>query len=165
MIRETYARVDWPKDIWFSNATPKYSFLAWLAIHNWLSTGNRIKNWSLEQRVDCVLCDNVEETRNHLFFSCQYSSEIWKSLTHKLLGTDFHTELDQVLSSLHNSTLPRIKLFLLRYVFQSTIYHIWRERNARRHGEIKSTHSRLLNLIDKNIRNRLSSIHDMGDRN
>jgi len=47
--------------------------------------------------------------------------------------------------------LPRIKLFLLRYVFQSTIYRIWRERNARRHGEIKSTHNRLLKLIDKNI--------------
>lgn len=150
--------------MWFSYATHKYSFFSWLAIYNRLSTGDRIKIWNSGQRVDCILCDNIEESRNHLFFSCRYSSEIWKALTHRLLGNDFSRDWDCLITSLNSSNQPWLHQFLLRYAFQSALYHIWRERNARRHGEIPSPHDRLIKLIDKNVRNRLSAIQDMGDQ-
>ena len=39
LSRTHAARVPWFKGIWFKEATPKYSFLSWLAVHNRLSTG------------------------------------------------------------------------------------------------------------------------------
>lgn len=165
LTRNSAPRVEWSTGVWFSYATPKYSFLTWLAVHNRLATGDRIKQWNSGQRVECTLCNtNVEETRNHLFFSCTYSSTIWKALTQRLLSPDYSTEWDTLLTLLHDSGLPKIHLFLIRYTFQATLYHLWHERNARRHGVICSTKDRLLQLIDKTVRNRLSSIREMGDR-
>lgn len=37
-IRQAKPKVQWYKSIWFSQATPKYSLLAWLAIKNRLTT-------------------------------------------------------------------------------------------------------------------------------
>nr|AAD17404.1 hypothetical protein [Arabidopsis thaliana] len=53
--------------------------------------------------------------------------------------------------------------FVLRYVFQNTIHSIWRERNERRHGEKPSRTEKIVKLIDKNIRNRLSTIRVRGE--
>lgn len=46
----------------------------------------------------------------------------------------------------------------IKYVFQTTIHRIWRERNDRRHGEKPTPMHRLIQHIDKQVRNRLSSI-------
>lgn len=80
-----------------------------------------------------------------------------------LLSVDFSTEWDQVVTLLYNSNFDNLKLFLLRYAFQVVVYHIWREHNQRRHGEAPSSPSRIVKLIDKNIQNRLSSIHTARD--
>ncbi|KAL9816500.1 putative RNA-directed DNA polymerase [Arabidopsis thaliana] len=157
-IRGTHPTVVWSKGVWFSYSTPKYSFLTWLAIHNKLATGDRIKKWNTGQHVHCVLCTNTEETRDHLFFSCPYSSTIWENLAHRLLQTNYSSNWHQLTAMLHNTRTPRLNLFLLRYVFQATLYHIWRERNARRHGEIPTTTTRQIKLIDGTVRNRLSTI-------
>lgn len=51
----------------------------------------------------------------------------------KSLGT-------KLLALLCTSTLPRHSLFLFRYVFQASLYHIWQESNVRRHGDLQSPH-------------------------
>jgi len=48
--------------------------------------------------------------------------------------------------------------FIPGYVLQNSVHSIWREMNGRRHGEEPSNAERLIKLIDKNIRNRLSTI-------
>jgi len=53
--------------------------------------------------------------------------------------------------------------FVFRYVFQNTIHSIWRERNERRHGETPSRTQKIIRLIDKNIRNRLSTLRVRGE--
>ena len=127
-------------------------------MHNKLATGDRLKKWNTRQQVNCVLCTNTEETRDHLFFSCPYSSTIWKDLAHRLLSTNYSSNRHELTAMLHNTSTPWLNLFLLRYVFQATLYHIWRERNARRHGETSSTTTRQIKLIDSTVRNRLSTI-------
>lgn len=59
--------VEWSKLIWFSQAVPRYSFIAWLALRNRLSTGE------------------PNESRDHLFFACPYSYTIWTELTGSFL--------------------------------------------------------------------------------
>jgi len=91
-IRVLHTRRLWYKGVWFSYNTPKYSFLLWLAIHDRLSTGDRIKKWNSGQQINCVLCGNVEESRNHLFFSCHYTTAIWDNLTRRLLSHEYSTD-------------------------------------------------------------------------
>lgn len=71
-IREAHPQNDWHKRIWFKNATPKFSFIAWLAMYNRLATENRMREWNIGFSGECILCTQHLETRNHLFFTCQY---------------------------------------------------------------------------------------------
>jgi len=57
----------------------------------------------------------------------------------------------------------RVEGFLQRYVFQTVIYALWRERNGRMHGDDPNPPARLVGWLDKQIRNRLSAIRLMGD--
>lgn len=101
----------WYGSVWFKYATPKYSFLLWLANQNHLRTRDRMTCWGQGQRIDCVLCNNTEETRDHLFFECSYSSEIWSNLACSFMTTDFSTRWNRIISFINNSNLLPIKLF------------------------------------------------------
>ncbi|XP_024016129.1 uncharacterized protein LOC112089292 [Eutrema salsugineum] len=158
-IRRRYPKNDWYKGVWFHHSTPKYAFLTWIAIQNQLSTGDRMKQWNAGQQHACVLCQNgVEETRQHLFFSCIFSSEVWKVLVARLLGPEYTTTWEDLITLLHSSRLGH-----LLYTFQATIYYIWRAHNARRHGDNPLSTSRLVKL-DKTVRNRITTIRRKEDR-
>ncbi|KAL0874206.1 hypothetical protein Bca101_023911 [Brassica carinata] len=158
LIREVRPKVTWSKGIWFTLATPKYSVVAWIAIHNRLATGDRIQCWNPQADATCILCKTQNETRNHLFFTCSYSGLIWRKLTMKLMGNHYSNNWDDILRSLMDTTSDCNTLLLLRSVFQASIHSIWRERNARRHGEPSTDPSLLARYIDKHIRNRIDSM-------
>ena len=61
------------------------SFFTWLAAHNRLATGDRILWWNPQADPVCWLCKSEVESRDHLFFECSYSKEVWKG-TVKNLG-------------------------------------------------------------------------------
>lgn len=134
-IRSTGDKVSWHKGIWFSHATPKFCFCTWLAIRNRLTTGDRMVVWNIGVEVNCVLCNQHLETRNHLFFDCSYSSTLWYKLMSKIMGNKYTEEWNAILVFMSQLKLSHVKSFLARYVFQTAVYMIWRERNARKHGE------------------------------
>lgn len=88
---------------------------------------------------------------------------IWWGLMFRLLGHKYTIDWNQLIQVLHDSTLDNISLFMIRYVFQSTIYHIWRERNCWRHDENLQPTSNLKKLFDKNMWNRFSFIRVTDD--
>ncbi|XP_013624016.1 PREDICTED: uncharacterized protein LOC106329983 [Brassica oleracea var. oleracea] len=45
-----------------------------------------------------------------------------------------------------------------RMMFQTVIYYVWKERNSQRHGGVWVTTKKLTRTIDKQIRNRISSL-------
>lgn len=157
-IRNVQPTQEWYKGVWFKHSTPKYSFFTWLAIHNRLSTGDRMRTWNINQQNDCVFCRARNESRNHLFFHCHYSAEVWRKLMGTFMDNRFSLDWDQLVAMLTGTTYDTLQLFIFRYAFQSALYHLWRERNGRRHGEAPTPPARLTSLIDKNIRNRFSSI-------
>lgn len=89
LLRTAQPTKPWYKGVVFKHATPKYSFLTWLTIQNRLTTGDRMRSWSSDQNVECILCRQSEETRSHLFFKYSYSGEIWRNTISKLLGSDY----------------------------------------------------------------------------
>lgn len=55
------------KDIWRSTVPPKVKFFFWLAIHGGL--------WAV-----CALCDQDDETTDHLLTACVFAREVWYCL-------------------------------------------------------------------------------------
>lgn len=155
MIRTSQDQKEWYQIVWFPYATLKYTLVYWLACQNKLSTGDRISSWDANAKTDCGA---QVESRNHIFFLCPFSSQVWETLMTKFLLVDFSSEWEQVLKLFSNTSYDKIKLFLLLYAFQATVYHIRRERNQRHHGEVSLSLTRLVKLINKNVQNQTSSI-------
>lgn len=131
-IRLRRDKVGWSHVIWFTQAVPRYSFITWLAIRNRLSTGDRMRTWGLAQ--GCVLCGEPDETRDHLFFACPYSYTVWESLARNLLGRHINPDWEQTLASLQRMGGRKgMDAILAKLLFQTVVYHLWRERNGRCH--------------------------------
>lgn len=162
LIRKEYVKQGWSKGVWFKYDTPKYSFHVWTAMQDRLSTCDRILKWNPAIDPTCVLCEQEMETRNHLFYSCSYSREVWQKLTKGLLLGRYTEKWEEIGTLLLDESQDRVKLYLLRYTFQAAAHSIWRERNCRRHGEKHLPHTLLVKVIDKNVRNRLSTIKRQG---
>lgn len=125
----------WSKGVWFPQSTPKFSFLLWVAIQNRLQTWDWMHKWNNAVDQTCVSCNEDDETRQHLFFSCRYTKQIWKALVGGILQASFTTDWNEIIEMITNPTLTPTMTFLLRYTFQATVHSVWRERNARRHSE------------------------------
>lgn len=69
--------VFWHKKVWFSGRVPKHTFIAWVAAQNRMVTRDRLIRWGLNVPASCVLCSQHDESRQHLFFDCSYSNEVW----------------------------------------------------------------------------------------
>ena len=130
-IRDRREKVDWCSIIWFTQAVPRYSFITWLTIMNRLSTGDRMRNWGVQH--ECLLCGEKNETRDHLFFACPFSYIVWITVTGRLLGRRVTPDWQDTVTRLRYDRGAKMDKILGRMVFQMTVYHIWRERNARRH--------------------------------
>lgn len=131
LMRIHNAEFDWYNGFDFV-ITPKYSFTAWVAIKNRLPTGDRMLRWNAGSAITCTLFPEPNETRNHLFYKCIYSEEIWKNLTHKLLDPQFTSEWDEIIGCLTYQNRGKVQRSLLQYVFQATLFAIWSDRNRRR---------------------------------
>lgn len=164
-IRQTRAAVAWHKGIWFNHATPKHRFCTWLATRNRLTTGDRMAAWNTGSDGNCVLCSQgLMETRNHLFFECDYSSSVWSKLMTNIMGVDYSATWNDVLCFTSRSSCTRIRSFLARYTFQATVYMIWRERNSRRHGQHPRSFEALFRILDRLIKNRIMSLRPLDKR-
>ena len=81
----------------------------------------------------CVLCKGDQETIDHLFFSCPFSTYLW-ALCRLKLGLP-----QSPIGSLHEeATLLQLLFkqksktsFLARATLAATVWHIWKERTAR----------------------------------
>ena len=159
IIRTHSPKVPWYKSVWFSGATPKFSFLVWIAIHNRLATGDRVLRWNPQAISTCWLCQKATETRHHLFFDCDYSKEVWLGTIKNLAGNrrfhEWSSVVQVVADGLHGRSM---QTFLLRYSFQAVAYALWHERNVRRVGEPSLPADCLITRLDKLIRNRITSL-------
>lgn len=131
-IDEPSPHVAWHSTIWFSGGIPKHKTTTWLFALNRNPTRDRLLQWGIQVDLNCLLCHVAQESRNHLFFDCNFSWAIWSSIAaraHYVPTRSWHMQLDS-LSSLNVSKRQR-KLILLAW--KGTIYSLWTERNARHH--------------------------------
>lgn len=74
-----------------------------------------------------------------------------------MLNDKFTVDWDTLVLLISDTTVDKVTLFVIRYLFQPTNHSLWRERNCRRHGEPHSTQGTLISTIEKTVlQNRLS---------
>ena len=126
-IRVQYPSVSWSKVVWFPQATPRYSFITWMAFKDRLSTGARSRARGCFQ--SCLLCGEPDQ----LFFACPYSFTIWLDLVGFLLGARVNPDWSITITSLLSTRRKETDTCLLKLALQTSIYSIWWELNSRRH--------------------------------
>lgn len=145
--------VSWASVVWCSYGILRQSFLTWLVLLDRCPTKDRIIRWGIEG-IDLVflLCNFEDETRDHLFFDCAYSRQVWSSIAFRcqLQPCNNWETLIALLQSLQGcKDLKRLTLLS----FQATIYSLWTERNTRLHQQSFHGPTTLISLIDRQIRN------------
>ncbi|XP_013625260.1 PREDICTED: uncharacterized protein LOC106331446 [Brassica oleracea var. oleracea] len=159
-IRVRGPEVPWHHLVWFTQGVPRHAFIVWLTFKDRLSTGVRMRQWGIAQ--GCMLCGEPDESRDHLFFACPYTFTVWSNLTATLLGTVASPDWTTMVTSLLRRNRNKMDAILLRMIFHTTIYLVWKERNSRRHLGPWVTTEAITRQIDKAIRNRISSLKYTG---
>ncbi|XP_075508006.1 uncharacterized protein LOC142544859 isoform X2 [Primulina tabacum] len=106
---------------------PKHRIILWLVAHAKLLTRDRLPFVDDKPR---VLCNTVNESTQHLFFSCHYSASVWNEVRDWLGMWKMMGSPSAVLKAFQNcyrgnSTLSRMRITALA----STVYFLWNARN------------------------------------
>lgn len=73
IIKPHSPQVAWKDVIWNKECILKNNFLVWLVNLNMIPTKDSLLSWGLQVDPNCLLCASTPESRNHLFFFCNYS--------------------------------------------------------------------------------------------
>lgn len=150
-MRAHSPNVPWYSMVWYKGSTPKCSFIVWLEILNRLSTRDRLAKWFPIDDISCVFCDSPE-SRDHIFFQCPYSVEIWSKLCLSFSRIVPSSWADMLEWGIRHLNRGRKWMIQIKLAWNYCIYHIWRERNFR----IKREQSRSADLLTSLISEELS---------
>lgn len=83
-IRPSKPYVTWASLVWHKATIPRYATTAWLFLLNLNPTLGCIHNCDVVSLTTCLLCGMANESRDHLFFECHFSLELWQKITNRL---------------------------------------------------------------------------------
>lgn len=131
-LRGQFQKMDWRKIACNNHGAPKWLFITVLAAHKRLQTRDRLAVWGITTEKMCPLCDSEEETIDHIFFVCDYSSQIWGKLLLWLkinrTPMSWSNELQWATRHMGGRT-PKAEVY--RMMLVAAIYYVWQERNQR----------------------------------
>lgn len=120
----------WDKLVWHSMAIPRHAFIVLLAIKN---GQYKLKKWDIIPQAKSLMCNDPIETIDHLFFSCPVAKGVGATVYNQCcLNTRspgcWESELLWAANQFKGKGFPSL---VRKIAWGATIYHIWRERNAR----------------------------------
>ncbi|GJQ99576.1 homeodomain-like protein [Tanacetum coccineum] len=82
VLRPRGQQVMWYHITWFSHCIPRHAFHIWLVMRRCLKTQDKLRPWDVDAQTDltqlrCSLCGSQQDSHEHLFFECSYSSKVW----------------------------------------------------------------------------------------
>nr|TKR98083.1 hypothetical protein D5086_0000206310 [Populus alba] len=137
--------------IWFQGHIPRQAFILWIASMERLHTMDRLTSFGIISSSTCVLCGMHNETHDHLFFQCTYSSTLWGNISAKTLiawpSLTWNGLLLWAGSTLRNN--KEFSHIIARLVLSTSVYFIWFERNNRIFNKVfKTAKERMDEAID-----------------
>ncbi|KAG5380854.1 hypothetical protein IGI04_028696 [Brassica rapa subsp. trilocularis] len=163
-LRGDVEEVNWAKVIWSPRSIPRQSFHAWLVVQNRIPTRDRLISWGLQVPSLCLLCNQTDESRDHLYWDCGYAFDLWNRVAGRcgiVPQRSWDNSLNQMLSLSPAASTMR-SLTLLGW--QACIYWIWNERNNRLHANQFRSLDSLFSIIDHQIRNKIQSFRETNPR-
>lgn len=112
--------------------------------------------------IQLVCYANLLLNRDHLFFECSYTAEVWEYIVKGILRNSFTNVWSEILLLITDETREKMSLFCIRYAFQAVLYAVWRERNKIKHDDKLLPLPVLKILIDKGNRNKISLMRMKG---
>lgn len=143
--------------VWTKLAVPKHSFVMWLMVQDRLLTRDKLERWNLAiSNVGCPLCEAASESHTHLFFCCEYSRMIMTRICDWVGIRRMPYQRGRWLHWIrHLSGGKSLKHCVWLAAIQAGIYHIWRSRNKRIHGEPLIATELVLLRVKQEVRARL----------
>uniref|UniRef100_A0A803Q8P1 Reverse transcriptase zinc-binding domain-containing protein n=1 Tax=Cannabis sativa TaxID=3483 RepID=A0A803Q8P1_CANSA len=124
-----WEKVSWSNEVWSRLNIPKHSFLLWLAMLNKLKTRDRLFKHGYIDGAECIFCNNVAETTNHLFFECYFGTECLKQVKEWLGWHTTAAALTGLLKWVRKARCSSFKKKVLAAGMAALVYCIWIARN------------------------------------
>lgn len=134
-IRRRGTEVEWWKTVWHKNHFPRFSFNLWLAFHNGFRTKDVLLRYGIDIAAGCLLCSSQNESFRHLFFGCHFSFHVLFYVMRFYGWRGFLRDWSSITNYVIHLNCSSTKHSLLSLSLAAVVNSIWRERNARMHGE------------------------------
>ncbi|GAB2282428.1 hypothetical protein Dimus_039542 [Dionaea muscipula] len=132
VLRGFSVRMPWWKLCWSAAVHQWWGFILWLAMFDRLRIKTRLGSMGFRDETICVLCENVDEDRDHLFFLCPFVQEVRKRVLHCLglrsTASCWMAWWQWLLKICKGRTVIARQRQCIAAAF---VYEIWRERNDR----------------------------------
>ncbi|GKE51820.1 reverse transcriptase domain, reverse transcriptase zinc-binding domain protein [Tanacetum coccineum] len=138
-IRERRDVVQCSYIVWSRHCIPRHAAHMWLVMKRRLKTQDRLRPWDVGEDVDlpslrCPLCKVEQDSHDHLFFACNFSSQVWNVVVNKAdlpIGSHIWSDIwGWILSIARKNNAICI---VGRLILAASSYYIWQERNNRIH--------------------------------
>ncbi|XP_022024397.1 uncharacterized protein LOC110924709 [Helianthus annuus] len=136
-VRHKEEQVNWSNIVWFSQCIPRHAFLMWLIMKRKLLTQDKILSWDLARRKNmnmlcCLLCYANHDSHEHLFFECEFSSQVWFMVRSKVGMDMISAKWNDIVVCLRDRAKSKsVSDYVTRLLVAASAYFIWQERNAR----------------------------------
>ena len=121
------------KRLWKSWAPGKCKTFVWLAIRNRCWTADRLQKRGLQHLERCVLCDQEEETIQHILTSCVFARQFWCAILQQLALTNLTPTRSSSFADWWKKAEKKLQKHLRKGFNSFCIlgaWIIWKHRNA-----------------------------------
>ncbi|GKB74635.1 hypothetical protein Tco_0936047 [Tanacetum coccineum] len=129
-----------------------------------LKTQDRLRPWDIGGDVDlsslrCPLCKVEQDSLDHLFFACNFSSQVWNIVVNKAhLPIGSHLLSDIMGWILPTARKNNVICIVGRLIIVASSYYIWQERNNRLYVNGSRSVEQLASVILDLVRLKLGTI-------
>ncbi|GKA69396.1 RNA-directed DNA polymerase, eukaryota, reverse transcriptase zinc-binding domain protein [Tanacetum coccineum] len=158
-VRGSSGKVNWHALVWHPNCIPKHNFILWLVAKKKLCTQDRMKKWYPNKVFECSFCKKDPDSREHLFFKCDYAQQIWKMICEMAKLRLKEEKYENILEEISKGNNQRSVWGVIKSLcLAATVYFIWQERNMRLFHNCKRNVKELFEIMCEDLKAKMVSI-------
>ncbi|XP_058726377.1 uncharacterized protein LOC131597717 [Vicia villosa] len=115
------------KSVWSRDVPPAESMVVWKLMLDNIPSDDKLKLIGLRFASMCSLCNNYEETSNHLFFECSFACHVWTWFYKSIKISNLSSTLEDWRSRC--SSWSKQCAVVLKAAIIYIIYFVWEAKN------------------------------------